>query len=328
MIRFAFTFFIFGFCHLFLTSAVPVKKEGVAMGILAAKGDAWVDLKEDDGFQHRYLAPWVGGAPSKGGRFDGEMLDLIANTVVGNRVEVKWKFDGHLRLLELAVIIPLKKEGVFVGKLIEIGDHWVDFENPEDRIPWRFYLRWIGGYPENGGGYDGKSRQDLLAQIDEPVIRFYWSYDVRPRFEKILELESFQEPLFYVSKDKIPQTAESRKQESSVEVNPFDILPTDPINPFENSTGFPNPFDQKSSPVANPFDQPGAVILPSSSDSPPASMNNPFEQGPSGQKINPFDLPKVPKVNPFDQNPSTILPGQVSNPFEQSSSHSPPVLNP
>ena len=193
--------------------STPIRKNGDLSGILESKGEAWVEIKEDSGFRNRYLAPWHGGSPSKGGGFDPRILKIIQETVVGNRVYLKWKHDGHLRIEELAVIVPRESRGIFTGKLVEIGNHWVDFENPDDRIPWRFYLRWIGGYPENGGGYDGRSREELIARSDQGLLRFRWSYDVRPRFDSILNLEGYQEPLFY-EVENLPPCFNHRKIQS------------------------------------------------------------------------------------------------------------------
>ncbi|MDG1138992.1 MAG: hypothetical protein P8N49_05675 [Opitutales bacterium] len=293
MIRYTFKSLTLCICLVYTSMAVPVKKEGRSMGILVAKGEAWVDLKEDNGFQHRYLVPWTGGAPSKGGRFDAQMLDLIAATVVGNRVEVKWKFDGHLRLVDIAVIVPVEKEGVFVGSLIEIGDHWVDFQNPDDRIPWRFYLRWVGGYPENGGGYDGHSREELIAQKQEPLFRFHWTYDTRPRFEGLLRLEDYQEPLFYQGKKEEPAPVGEPQVPSTPGINPFDTQPAPKVNPF----------DMKGAPVGNPFDQ----------SDPPA-------------QINPFDISNAPQGNPFEQAAPVVSPPPSGNPFEQAAPAS--IVNP
>lgn len=328
MIRYAFTFFIFGFCLVALSLAIPLQKEGLALGILTAKGEAWVDLKEDNGFQHRYLAPWVGGAPSKGGRFDPEILDLIAGTVVGNRVEVKWKFDGHLRLVGMAVTVPLEKEGVFVGKLIEIGDHWVDFENPDDRIPWRFYLRWIGGYPENGGGYDGRSREELIAQKGEPLFRFHWSYDVRPRFEGLMRLENYREPLFHHGREEDTGTKDTMPSPDTPGINPFDVQGTPKGNPFDGVSTPANPFDSQGTLPVNPFDQlsPAPVATPAASSMAP--QGNPFEQAAPPPQQNPFDQPAAPRGNPFEQGSPMVPAAPAGNPFEQASPPPASTVNP
>ena len=75
-------------------------------GILTSKGEAWVEVKDDNGYLHRYLAPWNGDAPSKGGGFDAETLELIEELVVGNRVNLAWFWDGHLRLAAVEHEIP------------------------------------------------------------------------------------------------------------------------------------------------------------------------------------------------------------------------------
>ena len=277
--------------------AIPKKQQGELLGILDSKGEAWIEVIEDSGFRNRYLAPWDGGSPSKGGGFDPYILEVIKDTVVGNRIRLKWRHDGHLRIEKLDVVFPRESKGVFTGKLIEIGDHWVDFENPEDRIPWRFYLRWIGGYPENGGGYDGKSRKELVERSDEGLLRFRWSYDLRPRFESLLNLEGYQEPLFYEVEDLPPLLKESEMPIPPPVSNPFDAAPVPTPAPSAN------PFDIQSAPKVNPFD------------AAPKSTINPFDVAPISAPVpsaNPFDTQGKPKVNPFD-----VAPKPSVNPFEQ-----------
>ena len=303
--------------------AIPKKQQGELLGILDSKGEAWIEVIEDSGFRNRYLAPWDGGSPSKGGGFDPYILEVIKDTVVGNRIRLKWRHDGHLRIEKLDVVFPRESKGVFTGKLIEIGDHWVDFENPEDRIPWRFYLRWIGGYPENGGGYDGKSRKELVERSDEGLLRFRWSYDLRPRFESLLNLEGYQEPLFYEVEDLPPLLKESEMPIPPPVSNPFDIAPKPMVNPFDaapvpTSAPSANPFDIQSTPKVNPFD---AAPVPT-----PAPSANPFDIQ-SAPKVNPFDAAPisapVPSANPFDTqgkpkvNPFDVAPKPSVNPFEQ-----------
>ena len=297
--------------------AIPKKQQGELLGILDSKGEAWIEVIEDSGFRNRYLAPWHGGSPSKDGGFDPYILGVIKDTVVGNRIRLKWRHDGHLRIEELDVVFPRESKGVFTGKLIEIGDHWVDFENPEDRIPWRFYLRWIGGYPENGGGYDGKSREELVERSDEGLLRFRWSYDLRPRFESLLNLEGYQEPFFYEVEDLPPLLKESEMPIPPPVSNPFDIAPKPTVNPFDAApVPSANPFDIQSAPKVNPFDvAPKATVNPI--DSAPVPAANPFDtQG--DPKVHPFDVAPKPSVNPFESAPAQA-PVPSVNPFEQGS---------
>ncbi len=233
---------------------IPRMKEGISDGILTSKGKAWLEMKDDDGFVYRYLPPWLGDGPSKGGGFEPSVLESINEIVVGNRVRIHWIWDGHFRVNKVNTLTPEEREGIFLGKMIEVGNHWVEVENPDERKPWRFYLRWIGGYPENGGGYDGKSREELLAKSDQPLIRFRWTYDVRPRFQELLSLDDQLEKMFYEGKEPIVQP--KIQTDSPVVVplleNPFDSAPAKK-NPFDSAPAKKNPFDSVPA-KKNPFD--------------------------------------------------------------------------
>jgi len=195
-----------GKCLLFLItcscmsfgSDFPIQKSGEVFGILASKGTAWIEVKEDDGFTHRYLSPWQGGSPTNGGGFDPKIIEKIGGLVVGNRIWFSWYWDGHLRVNKIRMIRPRKQNGVFVGYLLEKGENWFDARTEGGKIPWRFYVRWRGGLPENGGGYDTE-RLNFLNDFDPNLpIRFSWSYEFRPRFDKwIVEVEEEEFVPFY-----------------------------------------------------------------------------------------------------------------------------------
>ena len=274
-------------------------EQGTLRGILTSKGEAWVEVKDDNGYLHRYLAPWNGDAPSKGGGFDAETLELIEELVVGNRVNLAWFWDGHLRLAAVEHEIPKDMGGVFEGYVLEVGDRWIDAQNKEEGKPWRFYLRWNGGYPENGGGYDLTVLDKLKNHQPTNPIRFQWSFDLRPRIDQVLTFEELERRAFY-DLDEVP---------------PWLALPT----PFEikkpPKPDLINPFDQVSSPSgANPFDS-----VPAATDNPFDSVpsSNPFEQSEKkAAPINPFDsaTQKKPQnpTNPFD----SVEDKKPDNPFE------------
>ena len=121
-----------------------IKKAGKLEGILDSKGDAWIKVIEDQGLINRYLAPWHGDSPSRGGGFNLDILNDIKELVVGNRVSLDWFWDGHLRVRKIKQITPFRKSGEFVGTLIQKGDKWIDVENDQNLIPWRFYAQWKG----------------------------------------------------------------------------------------------------------------------------------------------------------------------------------------
>ena len=98
----------------------PLLQKGNLQGILVAKGESWIEVKDDKGYAHRYLAPWRGMGPSRGGGFDPLLLKRFDDLVVGNRIFMKWSWDGHLRANQIEIIRPSKSNGMFEGYLLEI----------------------------------------------------------------------------------------------------------------------------------------------------------------------------------------------------------------
>lgn len=282
----------------FLLGDIPVLKNGLLNGILTAKGEAWIEVKDDKGYTHRYLASWTGKGPSRGGSFDVGMLEVIDQLVVGNRVSLKWFWDDHLRIEEIEVIMPEWEAELFEGYVLEIGDKWVDVQNKDEGVPWRFYLPWVGGYPSSGGGYDQAILEPLREhQPTSPVI-FEWNYLLRPRIIKLFTREQITKKAFYDVEEIPPWLGPSRK---SNELSPFDLLDKkesnrnlqNPINPFDGlSSGSANPFDKAQSTPINPF--------ASVSSSNAQSTLNPFDNV-GGQAINPFEASASASINPFDQ---------------------------
>ena len=296
---------LFFFAPFLFASEFPVLKSGEIFGILSSKGKAWIEVKEDEGFTHRYLSPWRGGAPTNGGGFDRKIIETFDKLVVGNRIWLSWYWDGHLRTDRIRVVMPRKKNGVFEGYLLETGDNWFDAKTSEGKLPWRFYAHWIGGLPENGGGYDSKSLE-FLEEVDPDLpLRFSWSYDLRPRFDKLIDDDDEEEFVPFYEGKRL-QKPYLNKPSSSPVKNPFDQA--NPVNPFDSANPpAGNPFDQVK--PANPFDS-----------IPPTSPANPFDEASGKPPANPFDgggeqAPSTPPPeNPFDSAPSPELP---KNPFDQ-----------
>ena len=153
------------------------------------------------------------------------------------RVFLDWFWDGHLRVKKIKHIRPFKTTGVFNGILIKKGDKWIDVENEENLTPWRFYARWKGGLPEDGGEYNPKTLEFFdNFEIDDPV-RFVWSYDYRPRIDRFIEQEEDDVFVPFYEGKSIPDS-------------PSTPQPAPPVV---------NPFDQ--SPKTNPFDQPSVELI-------------------------------------------------------------------
>ena len=292
-----------------------IKKSGVLEGILSAKGEAWIDVREDGGLLERYLAPWSGESPARGGGFDLKTLGKFKELIVGNRVYLDWFWDGHLRVRKVREIRPSKKAGFFTGMLINKGDKWIEVEGTDNATPWRFYARWVGGLPEDGGRYHSRTLEFFENFEISNQVRFYWTYDHRPRIERFIEQEDDTFIPFYYGKT-VPGSTNEIPPVSPV-VNPFDqVSPAPPVNPFDQlPAGKPN--QAPPSPSANPFEQLPQAVPGNPFDAVPAPVGNPFDSAPPVNPMpkdaNPFDsapTPQAKEMNPFEDVP---LPG---NPFD------------
>jgi hypothetical protein len=288
----------------------PLLQKGHLQGILVSKGEFWIEVKDDKGYAHRYLAPWQGLGPSRGGGFNRAMLSRFEEVIVGNRVSLSWHWDGHLRANEIEILRPSKTSGMFEGYLLEIGDRWIDVQNSDEQIPWRFYLPWVGGYPKNGGGYDHQVIEPLREHKPTDPILFEWNYQLRPRITRLVTREEISFKPFYELEHVPPWLGPPGGVKDSFKtkpVNPFDMLNDKKPNPFDSVAppgGTLNPFDAvepKPPSGANPFDS-----VPKN-----GGTVNPFEQ--SAPTTNPFDS-AMPAQSPFDQvAPKDASP---SNPFD------------
>ena len=294
-------------------SDIPILKKGELQGILTSKGEAWLEVKDDKGFLHRYLAPWEGRGPSRGGSFNKEIITLIDSLVVGNRVLMQWYWNGHLRVENVQVILPKWKKNLFEGYVLEIGDKWIDVQNTNEGVPWRFYLPWVGGYPRSGGGYDEKILEPLREHEPTSPIIFEWKYELRPRIVKLFTREEITTKPFYEMEEIPPWLG---PVERVVEPSPADLLALNQKkqngtrterNPFESKKI--NPFDSAQNPTFNPFDNVAKKQL------------NPFE-GISSPHVpesgNPFDSVGNTSINPFEISQNKV----PSNPFDQQSHQS------
>jgi hypothetical protein len=279
---------------------LPLKTNGKLDGILSAKGSSWIEVKDDEGYPHRYLPAWIGGSPNRGGGYDRAVLSQFNEIPVGNRVQLTWHWDKHLRVDRLKLIRPLKRKGTTVGTIIDKGEMWVEILSDRYGIPSRYYVKWVGGSPEKGGGYD----QAIISRLEELEsgydIKLLWSYDIRPRIVSLLGLDQDEDSFvpFYEKVD--PLLPRPRPVIPAPPANPFDQVPSSRVSPFEQIAPAAVPV-----PTRNPFDiapKPSPVLVP--------SVSNPFDQTPSSP-TSPFDS-NIP-ANPFD-SPTSPIP---ANPFDR-----------
>ena len=269
-----------------------ILRSGKLEGILTSKSVAWVEVKADDSYAKRYLAPWRGGSPARGGGFDADTLDMFNETAVGNRVRLEWFWDGHLRVKSLKTLRPMMSSGTAAGLVVEVGDKWMDVLRPNGERE-RYYARWVGGLVADGGGYHGPTLDYLQTLEIETQVEFTWTYDARPRILRVREMNETEpkeeKRLSFEGFEPIRRSPSPSAAKPAV--NPFDLVPAGPI---------PLP---PTAPV-NPFD-----LAPNSPAVPPENPN-PFDQAPPPPSEpppgNPFDLaPPVPTpANPFDAVPA------------------------
>lgn len=268
---------------------LPTKSKGKLDGILVAKGNAWIDVKDDEGYPYRYLPRWIGGPPARGGGYDPQMLSLLKNIPIGNRVQLTWHWDGHLRVDHLKLLRPFKKKGALVGTIVEKGEKWVEVFSSVNGIPSRYYAKWIGGSPDKGGGYD----QAIISRIGELEpgykVKLVWSYDIRPRVLSLLGVDEDEDAF-------VPFYEQARTTPA-----PIPVMPDVPANPFDQVPSSVSPFDQVAPPstpvpAGNPFD-----MAPKSNPPQVLSVPNPFDavRTETSVPVNPFDQ-KIP-ANPFDR---------------------------
>ena len=175
---------------LYAGDEATVPDSGTVVGILTAKEKSWVEVKEDGKKEsRRYIAEWKGGSPQDGGGPDAAMVETIKNLRVSNRVRLEWKMDEHLRVLKIEMLIPEKKEGTVEGVVTALGDNWVEV-TPAGGVPNRYWPRWIGGMPKDGGKLDQDMIRAIRALKVGDKVRIEWKYDERLRAVKLDRLET------------------------------------------------------------------------------------------------------------------------------------------
>lgn len=81
------------------------EKKGTVTGVVAAKGDNWVEVKADGEEKGRkYYLHWKGGLPKDGGGPDKEMAAKIKEVPLKARVQLEWSFQERPRVDKIEVL--------------------------------------------------------------------------------------------------------------------------------------------------------------------------------------------------------------------------------
>ena len=80
-------------------SEMPNGKKGMVTGIVASKGQHWIEVMVDGGIIKRYIP--FGGLPEDDRDYDQPTLDQIQQIRIGDRVELQWEFQKYLRIARI-----------------------------------------------------------------------------------------------------------------------------------------------------------------------------------------------------------------------------------
>src|SRR5262245_28699090 len=85
------------------------------------------------------------------------------------------------------------RKGTVTGIVTAKGDNWIEVKADGEEKPRRYVPHWRGGNPKDGGGPD----KEMVAKLKEvPVkarVRLEWTFEERPRVEKIEVLRKDKE---------------------------------------------------------------------------------------------------------------------------------------
>jgi hypothetical protein len=167
------------------------KKSGAVVGVVAAKGTDWVEVKADgEQKARRYVPNWVGGAPREGGGPDKEMIKVLKGLTVGSRVRLEWKFEERPRVVKVEVLKAAEakgkaekdekhevtKKGTVTGKLVAKEPNWIEVLADGEKKARRYFFH-QGGTKELHGAID---KTALGSRV-----RIEWIFVERPRVMKL-----------------------------------------------------------------------------------------------------------------------------------------------
>lgn len=203
---FCVTAFANSYCYGDDNAAQAEPQTGVAQGVLTGKGEAWIAVRADGEKESTKLVPrWIGGLPQNGGGLDKQVLAKIREIAVGSRVKVAWLRDEHLRVVDIEVLAqsgqdgeegagtadgstqqepsaePTQKSGNFAGVVVSKGENWIAIRPDGERESQKFYPRWIGGSPQQGGGLDKEALQAIKETAVGAHVQVGWVWNERYR---------------------------------------------------------------------------------------------------------------------------------------------------
>jgi hypothetical protein len=78
-----------------------------------------------------------------------------------------------------------EKKGTVTGIVTAKGDNWIEVKADGEEKARRYVPHWRGGAPKDGGGPDKEMVKTLKDVPLKARVRLEWSFEERPRVEKI-----------------------------------------------------------------------------------------------------------------------------------------------
>jgi hypothetical protein len=78
-----------------------------------------------------------------------------------------------------------EKKGTVTGVVTAKGDNWIEVKADGEEKARRYVPHWRGGAPKDGGGPDKEMVKTLKEVPLKARVRLEWSFEERPRVEKI-----------------------------------------------------------------------------------------------------------------------------------------------
>jgi hypothetical protein len=85
------------------------------------------------------------------------------------------------------------KKGTVTGVVTAKGDNWIEVKADGEEKGRRYVPHWKGGLPKDGGGPDKEMVAKIKAVPAKARVRLEWSFEERPRVEKIEVLKGDKE---------------------------------------------------------------------------------------------------------------------------------------
>ena len=86
-----------------------------------------------------------------------------------------------------------RRKGTVTGVVTAKGENWIEVKADGEEKGRRYVPHWRGGLPKDGGGPDKEMVAKIKAVPVKARVRLEWSFEERPRVEKIEVLRKEKE---------------------------------------------------------------------------------------------------------------------------------------